>query len=123
MKETVLQQMYCIKILNSIPSVAAGFSCNDGDLRLEGGNTSYDGRVEVCVSNKFTTVCDDGTWGQEEALVVCRQLNFTDGGSYPTIPTPASHSVAAVILKFIIFCCILFGQCQFQSEDRRLALA
>ena len=99
MKETVLHRCIVLKILNSIPSVAAGFSCNDGDLRLEGGNTSYDGRVEVCVSNKFTTVCDDGTWGQEEAQVVCRQLNFTDGGSYPTIATSASPSVATVILK------------------------
>ena len=61
---------------------AAGFSCTDGELRLDGGTSPYNGRVEVCVNNKFTTVCDDGTWGQPEAQVVCSQLKFTtDGGS------------------------------------------
>ena len=63
-------------------SAAAGFSCTNGELHLEGGNSQYDGRVEVCVDNKFTTVCNDGTWGPPEAQIVCRQLNFTtDGGT------------------------------------------
>ena len=63
-------------------SAAAGFSCTNGELRLEGGDTPYVGRVEVCVDNKFAAVCDDGTWGTQEAQVVCRQLNLTDGGRY-----------------------------------------
>ena len=59
---------------------AAGFSCINGELRLEGGKTQYGGRVEVCLNNKFTTVCDDGSWTAEDAQVVCRQLNFTTPG-------------------------------------------
>ena len=59
---------------------AQGFSCENGELRLVGGNSAYDGRVEVCLDNKFTTVCDDGTWNTEEAQVVCRQLNASDDG-------------------------------------------
>ena len=41
--------------------------------------SKYEGRLEVCQNNIFSTVCDDGTWGEEEATVVCRQLNFING--------------------------------------------
>ena len=61
-------------------SAALGFSCENGEVRLVGGSSAYDGRVEVCLDNRFTTVCDDRWWGQQEAQVVCRQLNATDGG-------------------------------------------
>ena len=54
-----------------------GFSCEDGDIRLADGDTIYEGRVEVCLFNKYTTVCDDSEWGASEAAVVCQQLNFT----------------------------------------------
>ncbi len=40
----------------------------------------YEGRVEVCLNNKFSTICSNG-WGAEEAMVVCNQLEFTEGGS------------------------------------------
>ena len=51
--------------------------CENGAVRLVDGNSPYEGRVEVCITNKYTTVCDDGSWGSAEAMVVCRQLNFT----------------------------------------------
>ena len=40
----------------------------------------YEGRVEVCLNNKYSTVCAR-LWGNEEASVICRQLGFTQGGS------------------------------------------
>ena len=55
--------------------------CATGAVRLEDGATEYEGRVEVCINNKYTTVCDDGTWGVAEATVVCNQLNYTVEGS------------------------------------------
>jgi len=61
---------------NSFPPPAFGFSCSDGDVRLIGGSSPYEGRVEVCINNNFGTVCDDGTWGTNEANVVCNQLQF-----------------------------------------------
>ena len=63
-----------------ITFAAANFSCADGDIRLLDGNTMYEGRVEVCVNNKFTTVCS-GNWDNAEATVVCNQLGFTGPGS------------------------------------------
>ena len=48
---------------------------------MDGAN-QYQGRVELCIDNKFTTICEVfGTWSVNEATVVCRQLNFTSPGS------------------------------------------
>lgn len=57
-----------------------GFSCEDGEVKLLEGQSMYEGRVEVCFNNKFSTVCDRN-WDINDATVVCNQLNFTVGGS------------------------------------------
>ena len=54
-------------------------SCENGDVRLRGGSSPAWGRVEICFNETWGTVCDDG-WGNEEAVVVCRQLNFATEG-------------------------------------------
>ena len=50
-------------------------TCTDGDIRLVGGTTVNEGRVEICFSNVWGTVCDD-FWGYPEAAVVCGQLRY-----------------------------------------------
>ena len=54
--------------------------CTDGDLRLVGGIESYEGRVEICLNNKWGTVCDN-FWGTPDAAVVCRQLGLENSGT------------------------------------------
>ncbi|XP_064384964.1 uncharacterized protein LOC135333878 isoform X2 [Halichondria panicea] len=67
--------------------------CTQGDVRLVGGTSDLEGRVEVCNSGEWGTVCDD-LWGVEDGNIVCRQLGYASASSAP--------------------CCAMFGQGQGQ---------
>ena len=54
--------------------------CNNGDIRLIGGSTALEGRVEVCDSHAWGTVCDD-FWNSVDAGVACVQLGYQRSGT------------------------------------------
>lgn len=53
----------------------------EGNLRLNGANAEYHGRLEIFHHDEWGTVCDNG-WSINEENVACRQLGFTEAYSY-----------------------------------------
>ena len=53
--------------------------CENGDIRLSGGTSVSNGRVEVCVNEGWGTICSD-YWDNNDASVVCSQLGYSPYG-------------------------------------------
>ena len=57
-------------------------SCSlDGAVRLIGGQTNSEGRVEYCSGGVWGTVCDR-YWDAVDASIVCNHLGYPSHGKY-----------------------------------------
>lgn len=54
--------------------------CQDGAVRLRGGQSNAEGRVEICFDNRWGTVCDD-LWTSRDGNIVCKELGFSPTGT------------------------------------------
>ena len=57
------------------------YSGSSGNVKLVGGQSENEGRVEVCVNGGWGTVADDG-WTTADGQVVCRQLGYSSSGKF-----------------------------------------
>ena len=60
-------------------NTTAGPDCSEGKLRLVGGESENEGRVEICIDGFWGTVYDGG-WVQNEAVVACWQAGLPTNG-------------------------------------------
>ena len=66
-------------LLHAIISVNFLAVCQDGDVRLSGGQSPSEGQVEICFDNQWGKICDH-FWSTSDGNVVCRQLGFSPTG-------------------------------------------
>ena len=50
-------------------------------IRLQGGNYSNQGRVEVYCNGQWGTICDDG-FSSTDARTICKQLGYNNYYKY-----------------------------------------
>ena len=60
-------------------NLATYSNCTDGQMRLVGGSSQFQGRVEVCVNNAWGTVCSR-SWSNSDAKVVCKYIGALEIG-------------------------------------------
>ena len=65
--------------------------CEEGDVRLQGGRLETEGRVEICINETWSTICDNG-WSINDANVVCQQLGFLSIGKF-------TRSIIVTVIK------------------------
>ena len=75
--------------------------CADGDVRLIGGNSALEGRVEMCYNEEWGTICDLG-FGRPEAAVVCNQFGYS-GDLDSKLLCCCSMHVTVVLLMLLFY--------------------
>ena len=81
------------------PNIVYYFSapCRYGDVRLAGGHSEYEGRVEFCSSRpQWGSVCNT-QWTEANSQIVCRSLGYSDVGE-------AYSHLLSLIIKLVTLC-------------------
>ena len=67
-------------------------------MRLVGGETETEGRLEFCDDGRWGTVCDN-KWTDNHTAVVCRQMGFSD------VVEGIGACYSIIIIMVIKHCC------------------
>ena len=85
--------------------------CFNGTIQLVGGQSTNEGRVDICINGVWGTVCDD-YWDTSDARAVCRQLGLPYTGNkiklpanYYVIPTSEYLLISASIVSQTQYSC------------------
>ena len=68
--------------------------CFDGEMRLAEGKREWEGRLEVCLGQRWGTVGSDG-WTKVNSQVVCNALGYDFNG----ICLPSQYQEKCFFLK------------------------
>ena len=71
-------------------------------MRLSGGSTSNEGRVELCVSGQWKTVCDNN-WSMSEAQVVCEHLGYASQGTVNVLLLSVKHMLRLSVHSLVTY--------------------
>lgn len=100
----------CLQLTLSADSILMTFvGCVNGSIRVMGGSSSMEGRVEICQDGDWGTVCDDG-WTTVDANIACRQLGFSNSGENDMILVVIVHSSLLLALTRLPHCLQATGQ-------------
>jgi len=86
--EDLLKTVFVITLALQVCTISVQ-TFDAGSLRLMGGNTDYEGRVEIYKGGQWAMVCDD-MWNDRNAKVVCRQLGFLNESATRKIHAPVA---------------------------------
>ncbi|XP_065830758.1 scavenger receptor cysteine-rich domain superfamily protein-like [Oscarella lobularis] len=90
------------------------------DIRLVGGSSIEEGRVEVLLSGVWRAVCDDN-WDMNDAQVVCRKLGYDKAKGYFGASFPDDQQIEQSTLENIQ--CTGdesdFADCSFRVREKR----
>lgn len=53
--------------------------CQEGEIRLTGGNTHTEGTIEICYNSLWGMIAASG-WNDIDSAVVCKQLGYSTQG-------------------------------------------
>ena len=76
------------------------FSANTTNVRLKGGNSSREGRLEVYHYGQWGTVCDD-SFDDTDARVACFSLGFGFVNSVPDCSTICHFMIIILCLRLM----------------------
>ena len=74
--------------------------CTHGEIRLVGGANYNEGRVEICLSDEWGTVCDQ-MWDVIDASVVCRQQGLASTGAQALSQATFGQGTGSILLTSV----------------------
>ena len=66
--------VWTLTVIDTVPD-----NCTHGAVKLVGGNSQYEGNVEVCINGIWATICDIG-WNTNDARVACGNAGYPGPG-------------------------------------------
>ena len=65
--------------------------CMDGEVRLVGGKSEREGRVEMCYNGVWGVVCANNGWDEIAANVVCDQLGYNELSEFSSLKSQCCY--------------------------------